>query len=208
MPAGSCRTGRGSSRSARAAGRAAGKPLRYRTGVRTGSPQSKLITIRGNSASGKSAVAAEIRKRYGRGVAVIGQDVIRRDILRERDIPGGANISLISEVTRFALDHGFHVILEGILRADCYAEMLTRLHAEHAGLTLTYYLNVPFEETIRRHSSKPQARDYGRAEMRQWYRELDLLPGGREQVIPAGSTLDQTVRRIMTDASLGTGADP
>lgn len=176
--------------------------------MRTGSPQSKLITIRGNSASGKSAVAAEIRKRYGRGIAVVGQDVIRRDILRERDIPGGVNISLIGEVTRFALDHGFHVILEGIMRADYYAEMLTRLHAEHAGLTLAYYLNVPFEETIRRHSSKPQARDYGRAEMRQWYRERDLLPGGREQVIPAGSTLDQSVRRIMTDASLGTGADP
>jgi hypothetical protein len=31
----------------------------------------------------------------------------------------------------------------------------------------------------------------------------DLLPGGLEQVIAAGSSLDETVRRIMADAGLG-----
>jgi hypothetical protein len=34
--------------------------------------------LRGNSASGKSAVAAEIRNRYGRGLAIAGQDNLRR----------------------------------------------------------------------------------------------------------------------------------
>ncbi len=38
--------------------------------------------------------------------------------------------------------------------------------------------------------------------MRTWYRELDLLPGGIEQIIPAYSPLDATVRRVMTDAGL------
>jgi cytidylate kinase len=32
----------------------------------------RLIVIRGNSASGKSAVAAEIRRRHGRGLAIVG----------------------------------------------------------------------------------------------------------------------------------------
>ena len=36
--------------------------------------------------------------------------------------------------------------------------------------------------------------------MRQWYRGLDLLPGGIEHVIPAEST----VSTIMADAGLGT----
>jgi len=38
--------------------------------------------------------------------------------------------------------------------------------------------------------------------MSTWYRELDLLPGRVEQVIPAASSLDATVRRITTDTSL------
>ena len=29
--------------------------------------------------------------------------------------------------------------------------------------------------------------------MRAWYRERDLLPGGLEQIIPAASSLDETV---------------
>jgi 2-phosphoglycerate kinase len=55
----------------------------------------RLIVIRGNSGSGKSAVAAEIRRRYGRGLALVGQDNLRRHVLREHDVAGGANIDLI-----------------------------------------------------------------------------------------------------------------
>jgi hypothetical protein len=56
---------------------------------------------------------------------------------------------------------------------------------------------------LRRHTSKPEAADYGEAEMRLWYRDQDLLPGGLEQVIPAESSLDETVRRIVADTELG-----
>jgi hypothetical protein len=64
------------------------------------------------------------------------------------------------------------------------------------------YLDVPFGETLRRHATKPQAGDYGEEEMRAWYRELDLLPGGVEEVIPATSPLTGTVRTIMAGAGL------
>jgi uridine kinase len=46
----------------------------------------RLIMIRGNSASGKSAVAAELRRRHGRGLAIVGQDDLRRPVLSERDV--------------------------------------------------------------------------------------------------------------------------
>lgn len=167
-------------------------------------PDPQLIVIRGNSASGKSAAAAEIRRRYGRGLAVVGQDNLRRIVLREHDVPGGANIGLIDLTARYALGHGFHVVVEGILGTHHYGEMLTRLISDHRAFA--YFLDVPFEETLRRHASKPQASEYGEAEMRQWWRGLDLLPGGVEQVIAAGSSLEATVSRIMADAGLGRGA--
>jgi predicted kinase len=168
-----------------------------------GPDETRLIILRGNSASGKSSTAAEIRRRYGLwDLAVVGQDNLRRDVLREHDVPGGANIELIGLVARYALNHGFNTIVEGILCTAHYAEMLTALIDDHGGLTCCYYFDVPFDETLRRHTAKPQAKEYGVAEMRGWYRELDLLPGGIEQIIPAQMPQDKIVRRIMADSGL------
>jgi hypothetical protein len=163
----------------------------------------RLILIRGNSASGKSAVAAAIRDRYGRGLALVGQDNLRRVVLGEHDVPGGANIGLIDLTARHALSHGYHTVVEGIFRTDHYGAMLTALIGDHPGRAFAYYLDVPFDETLRRHATKTGTLNYGAAEMRQWYRELDLLPGGIEQVISAESALGETVALVMADTGLG-----
>jgi hypothetical protein len=81
----------------------------------TGSQSSKLVVLRGNSASGKSTVAAGIRTRFGRGLAIVGQDNLRRVVLREKDVPGGANIGLIDLTARHTLDHGKLIIHSAIL---------------------------------------------------------------------------------------------
>jgi hypothetical protein len=169
----------------------------------------KLIVIRGNSASGKSAVAAEIRHRYGRrGLAIVGQDNLRRVVLRERDVPCGANIDLIDQTVRFALARGYHTIVEGIFNADHYGAMLTALISDYPGRAFAYFLDVPFPETLRRHATKTGLLEYGEAEMRQWYRGLDLLPGGVEQVIPTESSLEDTVGKMMADIGLGARPQP
>jgi 8-oxo-dGTP pyrophosphatase MutT (NUDIX family) len=165
----------------------------------------RLIVIRGNSASGKSEAAAKIREKYGRhGLAIVGQDNLRRVVLREHDVPGGANIDLIDLTARFALSRGYHTIVEGIFNADHYAPMLTALISDHPGSAFAYFLDVPFPETLRRHATKTGTPGYGEAEMRQWYRGLDLLPGGIEHVIPAESSLEETVSTMMADAGLDT----
>jgi 8-oxo-dGTP pyrophosphatase MutT (NUDIX family) len=164
----------------------------------------RLIVIRGNSASGKSEAAATIREKYGRGLAIVGQDNLRRLVLREHDKPGGANIDLIDLTARFALSRGYHTVVEGIFNADHYGPMLTNLISDHSGSAFAYFLNVSFPETLRRHATKTGTLKYGEAEMRQWYRDLDLLPGGIEHVIPAESSLEETVSKIMADAGLGT----
>ncbi|WUU45106.1 hypothetical protein OHA39_06695 [Streptomyces anthocyanicus] len=67
------------------------------------------MVIRGNSASGKSSVAQGLRGHYGRGVAIVGQDVIRRNVLREHDTARGANIALLGRIAREALSLGMVV---------------------------------------------------------------------------------------------------
>ncbi|WP_327175070.1 kinase [Streptomyces sp. NBC_01335] len=170
--------------------------------MRTGTAQTRLVVLRGNSASGKSAVAAGVRERFGRGVALVGQDNLRRTVLRERDRPGAANVGLIDAVARYALDAGFHVVLEGILYADHYGGMLARLRADHRGPTYGYYLDVPFEETLRRHATKPIAEVVGVDDLLSWYRPLDLLPGGAETVVGASSALADTVDRVLRETGL------
>ncbi|MEU7116125.1 AAA family ATPase [Streptomyces sp. NPDC046182] len=167
-----------------------------------GTEETRLVVLRGNSASGKSSVAAGLRERFGRGLALVGQDNLRRVVLRERDRPGAANIGLIDLTARYALDAGYHVVIEGILTAAHYGGMLARLRADHRGPTHGYYLDVPFEETVARHATKPIAHDVDESQLRDWYRPRDLLPGESETVIGADSTLSGTVDRIMLDTGL------
>jgi len=82
----------------------------------TGSDRTRLIVLRGNSGSGKSTVAAELRAACGQGLAWISQDHIRRVLLKEKDQPGAVNIGLIDQVARYCLDHGYHAVIDGILR--------------------------------------------------------------------------------------------
>jgi Tetracyclin repressor-like, C-terminal domain len=90
------------------------------------------VVIRGNSAPGKTTVAARIRaKRAAQDLAIVSQDGLRRDVLRGRDVSGGANIRLIELATRHATASGFHVIVEGIQRtttANLVLSMLTSLY--------------------------------------------------------------------------------
>ncbi|MER5907482.1 kinase [Streptomyces mirabilis] len=167
-----------------------------------GTEESRLVVLRGNSASGKASVAGGLRDRFGRGLALVGQDNLRRIVLRERDRPGAANIGPINLTARYVLDAGYHVVVEGILYADRYGDMLTQLRADRRGPTHAYYLHVSFEQTLARHATKPIANEVGEPQLRDWYRPLDLLPGGIETVIGADSTLPETVDRIMLDTGL------
>jgi predicted kinase len=171
-----------------------------------GSDRTRLIVLRGNSGSGKSSVAMALREAHGRGLAWVSQDLIRRIILREKDRPGGVNVGLIDHVARYSLDHGYHAVLDGIFYADRYEQMLDGLRRDHLGQSCFYYLDVSWEETVRRHATRPQAADFGVDDMRDWYRPRDLLTAVREQVIPETSTLRETTSLILAQARLRPGA--
>jgi len=167
-----------------------------------GSGQTRLIVLRGNSGAGKSTVATGLREAYGRGLAWVSQDLIRRIILKERDRPGAPNIGLIDQVARYSLDHGYHVVLDGIFYADRYELMLAALNRDHCGVSRFYYLDVSMDETLRRHATRPQAAEFGPDDMRQWHRPKDLLSSVSEQVIPETSTLQQTISTILRETQL------
>jgi predicted kinase len=172
------------------------------TDARTGSAATKLVIIRGNSAAGKSTIARHLQLGYGRGCALIEQDYLRRKILRELDTPGGIAPDFIDHTARFALDHGYHVIIEGILHRERYAPMLKGLRAGHAGQTSVFYLDVSFEESVRRHTTRPQVTDFTPAQMKDWYICRDLLGYDDEHLIAESSSQRETVDFIARTAGL------
>ena len=84
---------------------------------------------------------------------------------------------------------GYTVILEGILSNKKYGAMLRRLLDDFQGEKLIYYFDVSFEETVRRHATKPNAHEFGESEMRQWWKDQDVLSVPGEQRI--GEQLSQ-----------------
>ena len=155
-----------------------------------------LIVIRGNSASGKTTLARELQLAMGRGTANIGQDHFRRVVLREHDLPNGDNIELISGVAEHCLEIGYHVILEGIFYSAHYGAMLRGLIRDHAGQAHVFYLDIPLEETLRRHSGRPLARDVDPDKLRKWYVASDLLKVSEEMVVDGGGELSSTLHTL------------
>jgi predicted kinase len=168
----------------------------------TGSDSTILVVIRGNSGSGKSTIARRLQVGHGRGCAWVEQDHLRRILLRERDLPGGLAPVLIGQTVRTALDHGYHVVLEGILHAGRYGPVLTDLCRDHRGRTAVFYLDVSLAETLRRHGTRPQRDHFGETDMRGWYTGRDLLGVADEHVVPETTGLDEAVALIAATAGL------
>ncbi|UJW36912.1 kinase (plasmid) [Saccharothrix sp. AJ9571] len=163
----------------------------------TGTESSHLVVLRGPSGAGKTSIAQAVRADRGRGLALVQQDLLRRTVLREHDLPGAANIGLIDLTARYALDHGFDVVVEGILDAGRYGPMLTGLIRAHRGTTTVVYLDVPLQETLRRHAGRPQAAEFTADHLRSWYRPGDRLGAPGEHVIDHTTTLPEATDRIL-----------
>lgn len=157
-----------------------------------------LILLRGNSGSGKSTVARALQQHFGRHTLLIPQDTVRREMLYARDLPDGPTAPLMESIARYGSQHCAVTIVEGILYSERYdglfralATMFDNIHA--------YYFDVSFEETLRRHETRPQRAQFGPEHMRGWWIEHDLTDVFAETVIPESSSLEETVARIIAD---------
>ena len=135
---------------------------------------SKLIILRGNSGSGKTTIAKEIQKNFGRNTMLISQDVIRRDMLRVKDGENTEAISLMKELLAYGREHSDIVILEGIMYADWYKPLFELAIQLYDTKVYAYYFDIPFEETLKRHQTKPNCNEFGEEAMRKWWREKDF----------------------------------
>lgn len=148
-----------------------------------GTPSTRLVILRGPSGSGKTTIARALRAELGRGTALVEQDHVRRVLLWEWDVPGALNIELIDTIARRTLAAGHDTIVEGILTDAHYGIMLRALVDDHPGTTVCAYLDIPFDETVRRHATRSQASQFTADDMATWWASSGPLGVDGELVI-------------------------
>ena len=143
-----------------------------------------------------------------RTIGKLEQDYLRRVVLREHGsnrFPAVAP-GFIATMARTALDAGYHVVLEGILHTGPYGRPLRELVAEHPGPSCVFWLEVSFDETVRRHEGRPGMAHVTADMMRGWYAPMDLLGVPGEQVIAEEFGVEDTVAAILHDSGLAEAA--
>lgn len=137
--------------------------------------ETKLIIIRGNSGSGKTTTAKSLQNHLGHGTLLVSQDVVRRNMLKVQDRDGNPSIDLIRHIAEYGKDRCKFVIVEGILYKNRYGEMLNQLIQFYNQKVYTYYYDLSFEETVKRHNSRSKKMEFGEDSLRKWWNPNDYL---------------------------------
>lgn len=158
----------------------------------------KLIILRGNSGSGKTTVSKELQKKFGRNTMLISHDVIRMEILFAKDEEA---LPLITSLLKYGRKNSEITILEGILDSEQYRPLFETAVSEYGENIFAYYYDLPFEETLLRHETKPNRSDFGEEDMRRWWNEKDYIGIIPEKIITKDMSFSETVDMIFNDVS-------
>ena len=159
----------------------------------------KLITLRGNSGSGKTTIARALQEKFGKNTMLLSQDVIRRDILKTNAGGGTRANDVLIMLLEYGHAHNELVILEGILNSRWYTLLFDAAKALYGENICAYYFDLPFEETLRRHQTKDKRTEFGEKEMRRWWNEKDYAPALNEQTLTPDMMQDEIIDRICAD---------
>lgn len=158
---------------------------------------SRLIILRGNSGSGKTTVAQSLQQRLGPNTLLISHDMVRMQMLHVWGEEGvRRSLPLMAELLRYGRRNSQYTIMEGILPFEPYRELFEAAQREFGSGIFAYYYDIPFEETLRRHATKPNRSDFGESEMRRWWREKDLMPIIPETILREDVSLDAAIELI------------
>lgn len=160
----------------------------------------KLITLRGNSGSGKTSVAKALQEKLGPNTMLISHDMVRMQILHVWSREGiEKSLPLMIELLKYGHKHSEVTIMEGILPASAYMPLFEAAKELYGEDIHAYFYDLPFEETLKRHATKPNRHEFGEEDMRRWWQGKDLLGIIPEHILTMDVGFDEAVELIYSD---------
>lgn len=156
-----------------------------------------MIVLRGNSGSGKTTIAHELRKQLPVSSMIVSQDVVRRDILNLKDTANNISVELMTQIIQFGIDKYEVIILEGILSKSKYEYFLQSL-SEFRVPVFYYYFDLPFSVTYDHHVQK-NTQEFGFQDLKKWWIDQDYLDIDNEIIIDEITSIQRNVQRIKQD---------
>jgi Predicted kinase len=160
----------------------------------------KLIIVRGNSGSGKTSLAKALQKKFGRNTMLISQDMVRIQMLNAKDVQA---LPLLIKLLQYGRQNSEITILEGILDSEYYTPLFQTALEEYGSNIFAFYYDLPFEETLLRHNTKPNKAEFGEQDMRRWWKEKDYIGIIPEKIITKDMSLEDTVELLEKTTQTG-----
>ncbi len=121
-----------------------------------------------------------LQEKFGRNTMLISHDMVRMQILHTKDVEA---LPLIMQLLKYGRQNSDITILEGILSTKVYMPLFEMAVQEYGKNILAFYYDLPFEETLQRHATKPNRDDFGEQDMRRWWKEKDFIHIIPEKII-------------------------
>lgn len=103
------------------------------------------------------------------------------------------------ELLKYGKEHSDIVILEGIMYDEWYNPLFNVANELYGANVHSYYFDIPFEETVRRHQTRSKSQEFGEELMRQWWREKDFSSVLKEEIITCEMDADSIVEKVYVD---------
>src|SRR3989344_521882 len=153
----------------------------------------KLIIIRGPSGAGKSSVAKLLHMQSKRPTLLVSEDQIRKMFNDHHRSDHKISKDLATSIALTGLQDGYDVIFEGILDLKTNTERFDKIFKVHPEENYFFYLNISYDETLRRHETRPEKAEFSAEAMKKWWDYASPLGHTSETVISESSSLEETL---------------
>ena len=144
-------------------------------------------------------MARKLQKKFGYNTMLISQDEIRRNMLWVKDGIDTKALPLMIELLKYGNAHSEIVILEGIMYEEWYNPLFRVAKELYGKKVHSYYFDIPFEETVRRHQTRNKSQEFGEEQMREWWREKDFSSVLEEKIITCEMDVNDIVEKVYAD---------
>jgi len=162
----------------------------------------KLLIIRGPSGAGKSTVSKELLALCSRPTLLVSEDGIRKMFNDHQRAGHDAARELATQSVRYGLRNGYDVIYEGILNIKTRKAQIDEFLETHPEENYFFYLDVGWDETVRRHDTRPEKAEFGLEAMERWWDYASPINHPAETIIPETASKAEMIRIIGKVAGL------